>query len=81
MEKRIAAAPAAWAAAVIEPATPPIDITIVMIDVSMLIQVRETLMAFRGKSKNTHIMIIVTLGISIAKYSCMVYQKERAKVL
>ena len=36
IEKSILAALAAWAAAVTGPAIPPIDITIVMIDVSML---------------------------------------------
>jgi len=36
IEKRILAALAAWAAAVIGPAIPPIDMTIVMIEVRIL---------------------------------------------
>jgi hypothetical protein len=33
------------------------------------------------KVKSAHIMIIVTLGISNARYSCIEYQNDRANVL
>lgn len=80
MEKRILAAPAAWAAAVIGPAMPEMDMTIVIIDVSMLsgvsLALSETILLHC-----TYIIIVVTLDIWDSRYNFTAYQKERAKVL
>jgi hypothetical protein len=77
---RMLAAPAACAAEVTGPAIPPMDITIVMMDVSILFGVKVTLQVMRSR-RSTHIMIIVTLGICNARYSFTAYQNERANVL
>lgn len=66
MVYRIPAAPAAWAAAVMGPAIPPIEVTIVIIEVSILDGMR-TLCWKEQRSKRTHMIITVTLEIAVSR--------------